>query len=406
MVTRRKLTKTLIESLSASEDAPVFWDTNLSGFGLRVSPKGRKSYLLQFRDGKSAHKSVIGTYPDLTPEMAREKALERKRQVLSGEYAKQKAITVTFADIMNGYVDTLFKRQKRDAKNVSRTINLHIRDAFPQLWKKPALDIESADCINIVKRLIAQEKLRTADFVRIYMHTAFNMATKADPNIAESMPHLKMSNPALMKPVEGAIKARERHLSEQELRAFWGRVQALPFPKKEIISLWILTGGQRQQQLARVQAKDIQEVNIPNRDGFTKGMEVIDTKGRTARERKHFVPLTPKSKNLVDALLVQGPFIFSTTGQEGVEPNWFGRQIKPIVKDMEAAGELDNGSFTAGAIRSTVETLLGKYGVSREDRGHLQSHGNSGVQAKHYDRHDYAGQKLTALEIWESLLDA
>jgi hypothetical protein len=55
--------------------------------------------------------------------------------------------------------------------------------------------------------------------------------------------------------------------------------------------------------------------------------------------------------------------------------------------------------FQLKRIRSGVETLLASSGVSREIRGHLQSHGLSGVQARHYDGHDYMPEKRSALEI-------
>jgi hypothetical protein len=55
--------------------------------------------------------------------------------------------------------------------------------------------------------------------------------------------------------------------------------------------------------------------------------------------------------------------------------------------------------FQLKRIRSGVETMLAAQGVSREVRGHLQSHGLTGVQARHYDGHDYMHEKGRALEI-------
>jgi hypothetical protein len=55
--------------------------------------------------------------------------------------------------------------------------------------------------------------------------------------------------------------------------------------------------------------------------------------------------------------------------------------------------------FQVKRIRSGVETLLAANGVSREIRGHLQSHGLTGVQARHYDGHDYMPEKRQAIEI-------
>jgi hypothetical protein len=50
-------------------------------------------------------------------------------------------------------------------------------------------------------------------------------------------------------------------------------------------------------------------------------------------------------------------------------------------------------------VRSGVETLLAAHGISRKVRGHLQSHGIGGVQARHYDGHDYMREKHDALTL-------
>ena len=44
--------------------------------------------------------------------------------------------------------------------------------------------------------------------------------------------------------------------------------------------------------------------------------------------------------------------------------------------------------------------------VDKDTRGRLQSHGIAGVQARHYDGHDYVVEKLSALETLFRLLDA
>ena len=50
--------------------------------------------------------------------------------------------------------------------------------------------------------------------------------------------------------------------------------------------------------------------------------------------------------------------------------------------------------------------MLASAGVSRDTRGRLQSHGISGVQATHYDGHDYLPEKRQALETLLRLLEA
>jgi hypothetical protein len=53
-----------------------------------------------------------------------------------------------------------------------------------------------------------------------------------------------------------------------------------------------------------------------------------------------------------------------------------------------------------------VETLLARAKISEGHRGRLQSHGISGVQNRHYDGHDYMGEKRHALETLFNLLKA
>ena len=53
-----------------------------------------------------------------------------------------------------------------------------------------------------------------------------------------------------------------------------------------------------------------------------------------------------------------------------------------------------------------MDTLLASARISSDIRGRLQSHGISGVQARHYDGHDYMDEKRQALETLHRLLDA
>ena len=39
-------------------------------------------------------------------------------------------------------------------------------------------------------------------------------------------------------------------------------------------------------------------------------------------------------------------------------------------------------------------------GVSSDVRAQIQSHGLGGIQARHYDRHDYMPEKREALALW------
>src|SRR5438552_10230616 len=72
---------------------------------------------------------------------------------------------------------------------------------------------------------------------------------------------------------------------------------------------------------------------------------------------------------------------------------------------MQEAGELERGSFSLRDLRRTAETHLAALGVSSDVRAQLQSHGLGGIQSRHYDRHDYMGQKAEAIRKWAGRLE-
>ena len=69
-----------VVSRAESLEAPyVIWDDRLTGFGVRVSPGGTKSFFVQYRTGEGRRtdrnrKLTLGRYPGLTPGAARKQA--------------------------------------------------------------------------------------------------------------------------------------------------------------------------------------------------------------------------------------------------------------------------------------------------------------------------------------------
>src|SRR5687768_7855336 len=71
------LTKRVIDQLVSRAKDVIYWDDSLSGFGLKVTPKGRKVFLVLYRtrDGFSKlRKYTIGPYGQTTLVCARQMA--------------------------------------------------------------------------------------------------------------------------------------------------------------------------------------------------------------------------------------------------------------------------------------------------------------------------------------------
>jgi hypothetical protein len=71
---RVKLTKRSIDSLPISASDVVYWDSGCPGFGVKVTPKGRKVFVVLYRTGGAGsrlRKYTIGPYGRLTLHQAR-----------------------------------------------------------------------------------------------------------------------------------------------------------------------------------------------------------------------------------------------------------------------------------------------------------------------------------------------
>lgn len=74
-----KLTKTVVDAILASSERRVVWDTELSGFGVRVEASGTKTFIIRYRangGGRNAPKRfhTIGRFGNLTVDEARKQA--------------------------------------------------------------------------------------------------------------------------------------------------------------------------------------------------------------------------------------------------------------------------------------------------------------------------------------------
>ena len=98
------------------------------------------------------------------------------------------------------------------------------------------------------------------------------------------------------------------------------------------------------------------------------------------------------------AMTGRGPHVVSVDGgQSGLHPTTIWRYVTDAADQLLQEG-LVKARFSPADLRRTVETRLAALRVPPEVRAHLQSHGLSGIQIRHYDRHTYLKEKRDALE--------
>lgn len=95
-----KLTKRIVDAAEIRATEYFIWDDDIPGFGLRVLPSKRKSYIVQYRAGRRSRRMSLGLSTVLTCEQARTRAIAIIAAAKNGEDpaakrdADRQAITV------------------------------------------------------------------------------------------------------------------------------------------------------------------------------------------------------------------------------------------------------------------------------------------------------------------------
>ncbi|NNE58403.1 MAG: DUF4102 domain-containing protein, partial [Hellea sp.] len=79
---KTRISKTSIDATKPSEKDSYLWDDKLTGFGLKVTPAGRKVFLIQYRMSGRTRRVTLGVFKtpntqgnSLTESQARQKVL-------------------------------------------------------------------------------------------------------------------------------------------------------------------------------------------------------------------------------------------------------------------------------------------------------------------------------------------
>src|SRR6266850_5278050 len=128
---RIKLTKSTIDALPTPSSDVVYWDANSPGFGVKVTPKGRKVFVVLYRTGGAGsrlRKFTIGSYGRVTLHQARVAAqkvfaakLEGRDPAGEKRETKRRIVTDQVADLLETFIAQCVS-QNRSASEISRLL--------------------------------------------------------------------------------------------------------------------------------------------------------------------------------------------------------------------------------------------------------------------------------------------
>jgi integrase len=329
------------------------------------------------QDAERAAREVVRRTAEAAQVEAERKAKERQQ--------------FTLGALCGAYCTMLEARGKAASAKHARSMFKHVPEDIAGL---PANEITTRQLGGVIRAVHECGKERAAGILRSYLRAAYAAAVTAetDPSIPSTFIGFNVESNPVADIKAGKVRAGDRTLSREELRAYMGHLGDGIIDRA--LRLALLAGGQRLSQILRARVSDW--------DGST--LRLWDSKGRRSEPREHLIPLAGHGAELVDLLVARAreraeegdpnPSLFISRGAR-VTDSTPGKRVAEIAKAM--GGE----PFDARDIRRTVETLLARMGISMDVRAQLLSHGLSGVQVQHYDRHGYMGEKARALEAWE-----
>ncbi|MBB6305994.1 tyrosine-type recombinase/integrase [Xanthobacter tagetidis] len=219
-----RIDKRIVDAAAPQVKRFTIWDADLSGFGLRVEPSGRKSYVFRYRVGSGGRNAperliVLGRHGELTPTEARKRAETEAARVRlgsdpGGDRRKERSIP-TFAAFADAYLNEAAEiAEARPAearlrpgsiRNYRSLMAQHLRAAIGTT-KLDALT--TADLVKLHKR-VGREKPATANRCLEFVGSVFKEAARQGQlpigtNPARGIPAFKEQK-------------RERFLSAEEV---------------------------------------------------------------------------------------------------------------------------------------------------------------------------------------------
>jgi integrase len=267
-IVRRKITKRLIDTIEPpTGDDLIVWDTEVSGFRLRVRPTGRKVYEVRYRaDGSTVQRQLtIGRHGSpWTPDAARDRAKTILHAAGQGEdpLATRKAAraAVTVAELCEAYLrdGPAHKPNKRESSwAVDRyTFNHHL---IPLLGHRVAKSLKPADLAEWQAKVANGGTARRVKTGKprsiVHVRGGRGAAARAMRSTAAMLAWAKLVDLVDGNPAEKVVKIpdgrRERYLSDEEGAAIWCAIDALlserslTLTQASFFRLLMLTGARR-----------------------------------------------------------------------------------------------------------------------------------------------------------------
>jgi integrase len=262
---------------------------------------------LFYRNGGRLRRWTIGNYPAFDPAAARKAASSALHRLADGvdpgdeKRARRNApkpLANDFASIAREYLERQVKRNTA-ASTYRETARIIDQDVIPEWSRRPIGSILRRDVIALIDKKVAAGAEVQANRVLARIRTLFAWAVGKD---------LIGANPCDGVKPPTKEKARDRALTDDEIRAFWTATGELDWPFGPLFRLLLLT-AQRRDEVATMEWNEID---------LEKRLWSLPRE-KAKNDQGHDVQLSAQAIDILTALPhVAGGLVFSTNGRTAV----------------------------------------------------------------------------------------
>ena len=215
-MTTRRLSKKVVDALPVRDAVYVAYDDSLAGFGCRVTPKGARSWIVEYRPhggGRRVAKKriTLGRVSVLTPDQARQTAAEILAKVRLGHDVPHDRAGRRSAPTLSDLADRFMREEIRPTRKprTSALYEMYFRvHILPPLGVKLAREITVSDVAKLHRKIGTRAPV-TANRVVTLISALFSWAVRLGQVPEDCNPSRGITR--------YREKGRERFLSDEEI---------------------------------------------------------------------------------------------------------------------------------------------------------------------------------------------
>jgi integrase len=412
LANKKVLTAAAVRALRPAEDRREIPDGGIGGLRLLIQPSGARSWIMRFRrpDGRSAKLTLgtvdvdgseIGGEPviggHLTLAAARRLAAEVHRQRALGrdpaaDYVNEKRARAdarrnTFDGTALAFIEEHARPKTRRWRETASLLGFNadlemVSGGLAHRWRnRPIAEITAHEIYSTIAKCRSSSRAR-----HLYSALSTMFGWLLEHRVIDKDPCDGVARPE-------PPRARDRVLSDDELRWFWGACARIDEPFGPMFRVLLLTGARLREVAGMTH-------------GELSGSTWTIPGARAKNGCEHQVPLPPAAQEIIAGVrrIAGKPgYVFTTNGRTPV--SGFSVAKKRLDREMAALAKRDGAELKPWRLhdlRRTAATGMARAGADLHVIERALNHvsGSFGGIVGVYQRHKYEAEVKAALEAW------